>query len=108
MTRDTNVTLRCHAVIVRSEQDVLSREYTVYKDGGVVYTKTTSTSEDLVYLLPEARVSNSGRYMCKINIGGEEEMSGAKKLTVRGWFVQRDASTVFKMCLSRTSVGRNV
>ncbi|XP_070711966.1 platelet endothelial cell adhesion molecule isoform X3 [Pempheris klunzingeri] len=84
VAQDTNVTLRCQATIASSGEHVLSREYTIYKDGNVVYTKTSSTSEDLLYPLPEARVSNTGKYMCKINIKGEEETSGAKKLTVTG------------------------
>lgn len=85
VTRDANVTLRCKAVVSSSGQEVLSREYTIYKDDKPVYTKTSSTSEDLLYLLPEARVSNTGKYKCKINIAGTDSTSEAKKLTVTGW-----------------------
>ncbi|XP_074487158.1 platelet endothelial cell adhesion molecule isoform X4 [Sebastes fasciatus] len=84
VTRDTNVTLRCWANVSSSGQEILSREYTIYKDSNRVYTKTSSTSEDLLYPLPEVRVSNTGKYKCKINIDGTDKTSGAKKLTVTG------------------------
>ncbi|XP_039672667.1 platelet endothelial cell adhesion molecule isoform X3 [Perca fluviatilis] len=84
VTRNTNVTLRCKAVVISFGQEALSREYTIYKDGNTVYTKTSSTSEDLLYPLSEARVSNTGKYKCKVNIEGKHMNSGAKKLTVTG------------------------
>ncbi|XP_034542939.1 platelet endothelial cell adhesion molecule isoform X2 [Notolabrus celidotus] len=84
VTRDTNVTLRCHAMVSSSGQEPLSREYTISKDGNTVYTKTSSSSEDLLYPLPQARVSNSGKYKCQINIEGKQLTSSAKKLTVTG------------------------
>ncbi|KAL7404555.1 hypothetical protein ABVT39_016342 [Epinephelus coioides] len=82
--RDTNVTLRCKAIVSSTGQETLSREYTIYKDGNKVYTKTSSTSEDLLYPLLEARVFNTGKYKCMINIGGKNMTSEAKKLTVTG------------------------
>ncbi|XP_049427454.1 platelet endothelial cell adhesion molecule isoform X3 [Epinephelus fuscoguttatus] len=82
--RDTNVTLRCKAIVSSTGQEALSREYTIYKDGNKVYTKTSSTSEDLLYPLLEARVSNTGKYKCMINIEGKNMTSEAKKLTVTG------------------------
>ncbi|XP_044044731.1 platelet endothelial cell adhesion molecule isoform X3 [Siniperca chuatsi] len=84
VTRGTNVTLRCRAIVSSTGQDVLSREYTIYKDGSTVYTKTSSTSEDLLYPLTEARVSNTGKYTCRINIAERQMTSKAKKLTVTG------------------------
>uniref|UniRef100_A0A3Q3FCL9 Ig-like domain-containing protein n=1 Tax=Labrus bergylta TaxID=56723 RepID=A0A3Q3FCL9_9LABR len=84
VTRDTNVTLRCQAVVSSFGEEALSREYTIFKDGNRVYSKTSSSSEDLLYPLPQARVSNSGKYKCKINIGGKEETSSVQKLTVTG------------------------
>ncbi|XP_031723034.1 platelet endothelial cell adhesion molecule isoform X3 [Anarrhichthys ocellatus] len=84
VTRDTNVTLRCKATVSSFGLEALSREYTIYKDSNTVYTKTSSTSEDLLYPLSEARVSNTGKYTCKINIEGKQITSGAKKLTVTG------------------------
>lgn len=79
------MTLRCKAVVSSSGQEVLSREYTIYKDENIVYTKNSSTSDDLLYTLHEARVSNNGKYKCKINIKGEEWTSKAERLTVTGW-----------------------
>ncbi|KAM7009978.1 platelet endothelial cell adhesion molecule isoform 5-T5 [Tautogolabrus adspersus] len=84
VTRDTNVTLRCQAMVSSSGEEALSREYTIFKDGKTVYTKTSSSSEDLVYPLPQARVSNSGKYKCKINIEGKQLTSSAQKLIVTG------------------------
>uniref|UniRef100_UPI003AABC6BD platelet endothelial cell adhesion molecule isoform X6 n=1 Tax=Centroberyx gerrardi TaxID=166262 RepID=UPI003AABC6BD len=85
VSRDTNVTVRCQAAVVSSSgQEALSRTYTIYKDSTMVYTKTTSSSEDLLYPLPEARVSNTGKYRCNIDIEGKKMQSGAKKLTVTG------------------------
>ncbi|XP_038570366.1 platelet endothelial cell adhesion molecule isoform X3 [Micropterus salmoides] len=84
VTRNTNVTLRCKAIVSSLGQEVLSREYTISKDGVTVYTKTTSTSEDLLYSLREARVFNTGKYACKIKIEDKERTSKAKKLTVTG------------------------
>ncbi|XP_042341010.1 platelet endothelial cell adhesion molecule-like [Plectropomus leopardus] len=84
VTRGTNVTLRCQAIVSSSGQEVLSREYTIYKDSQTIYTKTSSTSEDLLYPLPEARVSNSGKYKCQISIEGKQVTSEAKKLAVKG------------------------
>ncbi|XP_034043955.1 platelet endothelial cell adhesion molecule isoform X3 [Thalassophryne amazonica] len=82
--RSTNVTMRCQAGVSTSGQQPFSREYTIYKDSIAVYTKTTSSSEDFLYLLPEARVSNTGKYKCQINIEGKQMSSDAKKLTVTG------------------------
>ncbi|XP_033947789.1 platelet endothelial cell adhesion molecule isoform X4 [Pseudochaenichthys georgianus] len=84
VTRDTNVTLRCKAFVSSSGLEALSREYRIYKDGNTIYSKNTSTSEDLLYPLSEARVSNSGKYKCKISIEQEDMTSGAEKLTVAG------------------------
>lgn len=86
MTRDTNVTLRCKAFVSSSGLEALSREYRIYKDGNTIYSKNTSTEEDLLYPLSEARVSNSGKYKCKISIEQEDMTSGAEKLTVAGRF----------------------
>ncbi|XP_077427421.1 platelet endothelial cell adhesion molecule isoform X3 [Vanacampus margaritifer] len=82
--RGANVTVRCQALVSSSGTRPLSREYTIYKDGVTVYTKTTTSSGDLLYRLPDARVSNTGKYMCKINIEGRKVTSDAKKLTVTG------------------------
>ncbi|XP_030001486.1 platelet endothelial cell adhesion molecule isoform X3 [Sphaeramia orbicularis] len=84
VTRDTNVTIRCQAIVSSSGHQPLSREYTIYKDGIVVYTKTSSSSEDFLYQLYNARVSNTGKYMCKVTIEGEQRQSETKKLTVTG------------------------
>ncbi|GLD73659.1 platelet endothelial cell adhesion molecule-like isoform X3 [Lates japonicus] len=84
VARGTNVTARCKAIVSSLGQEVLSREYTIYKGNNKVYTKNSSTSEDLLYPLPDARVSNTGKYHCRIKIKGEETDSRTEKLTVTG------------------------
>lgn len=86
VTRGTNVTVRCKALISSLEDQLLSREYIIFKDNNNVYTKTSITSEDFLYPLPDARVSNTGKYRCAINIEGKLVKSDDKKLTVTGWF----------------------
>lgn len=87
MSRGTNVTVRCQALVSSTGHEELSREYTIYKDSVTVYTKSSSSSEDLLYPLPEARVSNTGKYKCKINIEGKQKTSDATKLVVTGLLV---------------------
>ncbi|XP_062420596.1 platelet endothelial cell adhesion molecule isoform X2 [Pungitius pungitius] len=84
VSRDTSVTLRCQANVSSFGLEPLSREYTIYKDGITVYTKNSSSSEDLLYRLSGVRVSNTGKYWCKINIEGKPMTSAARKLTVTG------------------------
>ncbi|XP_029368750.1 platelet endothelial cell adhesion molecule isoform X3 [Echeneis naucrates] len=84
VTRGTNVTVRCKAVVSSYKQEPLTCQYTLYEGNTQVYNMTSSTSEDLLYLLPNTRVSNTGKYMCKINIKGKESRSESKKLTVTG------------------------
>uniref|UniRef100_A0AAQ4QJB5 Ig-like domain-containing protein n=1 Tax=Gasterosteus aculeatus aculeatus TaxID=481459 RepID=A0AAQ4QJB5_GASAC len=83
VSRNTNVTLRCRANVVSVEK-ALSREYTIYKDGNAIYNKTSSTSEDLLYHLSEVRVSDNGKYSCRISAEGQQATSSAKKLEVTG------------------------
>ncbi|XP_062293867.1 platelet endothelial cell adhesion molecule isoform X4 [Scomber scombrus] len=82
--RDTNVTVRCRAVVSSLGQEVLNRQYTILKDRVQVYTKTTTSSEDLLYPLPMARAFNSGKYTCQIAIEDKREVSKYQKLTVTG------------------------
>lgn len=84
--RDTNVTVRCRADVSSKGQEVLNRQYTIFKDRVQVYTKTTTSSEDLLYPLPMARAFNSGKYTCQIDIEGKREVSQHQKLTVTGLF----------------------
>ncbi|XP_036965634.1 platelet endothelial cell adhesion molecule isoform X3 [Acanthopagrus latus] len=83
VTRGTNVTLRCKASVSSSEPG-LRREYTIYKDNNLIYNKT-SILEEILYPLGEARVANSGKYRCEINIDNKpQKPSQAMKLTVSG------------------------
>lgn len=93
VSRNTNVTLRCRANVVSVEK-ALSREYTIYKDGNAIYNKTSSTSEDLLYHLSEVRVSDNGKYSCRISAEGQQATSSAKKLEVTGWFVAMDTGVM--------------
>ncbi|XP_024002667.1 platelet endothelial cell adhesion molecule-like isoform X2 [Salvelinus sp. IW2-2015] len=82
VSQGTNVTVRCQALV--SSSGFLNREYTIYKDNTVVYTKSTTTTEDLLYSLRMARVANTGKYECKVNIQGKEPSTNSEKLTVTG------------------------
>ncbi|XP_061844390.1 platelet endothelial cell adhesion molecule isoform X3 [Nerophis lumbriciformis] len=84
VARGTNVTVRCQALVSISGTEPLSREYKIYKDGITVYTKNMGSSDDLLYRLPDARVSNTGKYKCQINIDGRGMTSESKKLKVTG------------------------
>ncbi|XP_047222320.1 platelet endothelial cell adhesion molecule isoform X2 [Girardinichthys multiradiatus] len=82
--RNTSVTLRCKAGVLAYGTEAPNRVYTIYKDDNVIYNKTTSSSEDFFYNLPEARVSNNGKYRCMTNIMGEKKASEVVTLTVTG------------------------
>lgn len=94
--RDTNVTLRCSAPVSSSGQVALTREYTIYRGSSTIYTKTSVSSDDLLYPLPHARFSNSGKYQCAVKIEDTLKTSEAKKLTVTGGW--RFAPTALKVC----------
>uniref|UniRef100_A0A1A8M8F7 Ig-like domain-containing protein n=1 Tax=Nothobranchius pienaari TaxID=704102 RepID=A0A1A8M8F7_9TELE len=99
--RNTNVTLRCQASVISLAQ--LNREYTLYKDNSVIYNKNTSSKEDFLYHLPEARVSNNGRYKCMVRILGQEMTSKSEKLTVTGM-----SPPILHADKSRTTEGEDV
>uniref|UniRef100_A0A4W5P4R1 Ig-like domain-containing protein n=1 Tax=Hucho hucho TaxID=62062 RepID=A0A4W5P4R1_9TELE len=82
VSQGTNVTVRCQALV--SSSGFLNREYTIYKDNTMVYTKNITTTEDLIYSLRMARVANTGKYKCKVKIQGKERSSNSEKLTVTG------------------------
>ncbi|XP_071360447.1 platelet endothelial cell adhesion molecule isoform X2 [Trachinotus anak] len=82
--RGTNVTVRCKAIVSSSGQEVLNHKYIIYKGSQEIYTKNSSTSEDLLYLLPEARISNTGKYKCSLDIEGKHATTEFKELRVTG------------------------
>ncbi|XP_011482365.1 platelet endothelial cell adhesion molecule isoform X1 [Oryzias latipes] len=82
--RNTNVTLRCQTKVLTSGNLALTRKYTIFKENRIVHTKMTESSDDVLYLLPEARVSNNGKYVCQLTIEGETLSSQPKKLKVMG------------------------
>ncbi|XP_075888860.1 platelet endothelial cell adhesion molecule-like [Nelusetta ayraudi] len=75
---DTNVTLRCQAVL--SKQEVV--QFTIYKSEDVVCTQTMSSSNDLLCPLTNLKVDNSGRYSCEVKFEDKEETSSNHELTV--------------------------
>ncbi|KAM9856646.1 platelet endothelial cell adhesion molecule isoform 3-T3 [Aulostomus maculatus] len=81
--RGTNVTLRCKAKVISYTQE-MSRDYTIYKDNVIIFNDSSSSSQDFVYLLPDVRVSHTGKYSCEIKIDGNHKMSEANKLSVSG------------------------
>lgn len=86
VTWGTNVTLRCQAIVKTLGQVQLSRKYSIYRNNNLIYTKTSSSTEDLLYPLHQATLSTTGNYECAITIDEQQMTSRAKKLTVTGWF----------------------
>ncbi|RVE76553.1 hypothetical protein OJAV_G00009700 [Oryzias javanicus] len=82
--RDTNVTLRCQAKVLTKDSFALTRKYIIYKEDRAVHAETTESSDDVLYLLPEARVSNNGKYKCQLIIEGINMSSQLIKLEVTG------------------------
>uniref|UniRef100_A0A3B3BKT8 Platelet endothelial cell adhesion molecule-like n=1 Tax=Oryzias melastigma TaxID=30732 RepID=A0A3B3BKT8_ORYME len=82
--RNTNVTLRCQAKVLTKDNFPLTRKYIIYKEDRAVHTETTESSDDILYRLPEARVSNNGKYRCKLTIEGKNMSSQPIKLEVTG------------------------
>ncbi|XP_041839653.1 platelet endothelial cell adhesion molecule isoform X3 [Melanotaenia boesemani] len=82
--RNTNVTIRCKAKVFILGSEALTRRYVIYKDNKIVNSKNTSSSEDYLYHLLNARVSNNGKYKCQINIDDQHMTSETEKLTVTG------------------------
>ncbi|XP_075888856.1 platelet endothelial cell adhesion molecule-like [Nelusetta ayraudi] len=75
---DTNVTLRCQAVL--SKPEVV--QFTIYKSEDVVCTQNMSSSNDLLCPLTNLKVANSGPYSCGVKSGDKEETSSNHELTV--------------------------
>ncbi|KAM6940478.1 platelet endothelial cell adhesion molecule [Xenentodon cancila] len=82
--RNTSVILRCKAMVISQGSEVLTRNYSIYKDTSILYFKTTSSSEDFLYRLPEVRVSDNGNYKCKVEIKNKYKTSNLKNLKVTG------------------------
>ncbi|KAJ3613934.1 hypothetical protein NHX12_017513 [Muraenolepis orangiensis] len=108
LPRDTNATLRCRAVVSTSGPQALSRTYRIYRDGTLIYNKTTSSAEDLVYPLAGVRVSNTGKYKCRINIEGQEMTSESSKLKLFSSLPPGLSTPVFHMNKGVFSEGEKV
>ncbi|KAJ8363598.1 hypothetical protein SKAU_G00124290 [Synaphobranchus kaupii] len=80
----TNVTLQCDPQITSSTGHPLTHQYTFYRDSTTVYTKNTTTGSPLAYLIPQARVANSGSYKCSVTVHGKHSESSSKLLNVTG------------------------
>lgn len=84
---DANVTLRCQAELNEPE----TVQFTIYKGEKVVYTKTKSSSNDLLYPLTNLKLANSGPYNCGVKLEDEEKTSDDLELTVTGVFAVMDS-----------------
>ncbi|KAM9699293.1 LOW QUALITY PROTEIN: platelet endothelial cell adhesion molecule-like, partial [Menidia menidia] len=84
VARGTDVTLRCKAKVLTAGPWALRREYVLSRDGEVLYNKTTSSSQDFLLQLPDARVSSNGRYQCNASLEGQRLASGRERLVVSG------------------------
>ncbi|KAK2915874.1 hypothetical protein Q8A67_000248 [Cirrhinus molitorella] len=79
----TYVILRCEANVSQSLPQPLMYSFSILQDNTVTYFKTISASVVERTLSP-ARVSNSGRYQCKVQIHEKYKMSNSLSLTVTG------------------------
>ncbi|XP_073690535.1 platelet endothelial cell adhesion molecule isoform X2 [Garra rufa] len=82
----TNVVLRCEANVSQSLPQPLIYSFSILQDNQVMYSKNISTSVVERTLSP-ARVSNSGRYQCRVHIHDKRKTSNSLSLTVTGFQV---------------------
>ncbi|XP_046899692.1 LOW QUALITY PROTEIN: platelet endothelial cell adhesion molecule [Hypomesus transpacificus] len=82
--RDASPTLRCRPLVKSSPGTSLVRRYVVLKDNAEVHHGNTSRPDDLLWSIPNARVSDSGKYKCRVFIRDKTAVSNTEKLKVTG------------------------
>ncbi|RXN29454.1 platelet endothelial cell adhesion molecule-like protein [Labeo rohita] len=79
----TNVTLRCEASVSQSLRQSLTYSFSLLQEDQVIISKNITDSV-LERTLSPARVSNSGRYQCRVHIRNKQKTSNSVSLTVTG------------------------
>ncbi|XP_074463711.1 platelet endothelial cell adhesion molecule isoform X3 [Larus michahellis] len=73
----------CHADISKSTDFQLKHNFTIFKDGKVVFT-TVSGKGDARYEISVARSSDTGVYECTVEAGGKTKSSNSLRVWVKG------------------------
>ncbi|NWX40272.1 PECA1 protein, partial [Steatornis caripensis] len=73
----------CHADISKSTNFQLKHNFTIFKDGKLVFM-TVSDKGDARYEIPMARSSDTGEYECTVEAGGKTKSSNSLHVWVTG------------------------
>lgn len=73
----------CHADISKNADFRLKHNFTIFKDGKLVFT-TVSDKEDARYEIPVAKSSHTGDYECTVKAGGKLGFSTSVYVWVEG------------------------
>uniref|UniRef100_A0A8C6NGZ6 Platelet endothelial cell adhesion molecule n=1 Tax=Melopsittacus undulatus TaxID=13146 RepID=A0A8C6NGZ6_MELUD len=73
----------CHADISKSADFQLQHNFTIFKDGKLVFM-TVSNKDDARYEVPMARSSDTGEYECTVEAGGKTKSSNSLHVWVTG------------------------
>ncbi|XP_062304083.1 platelet endothelial cell adhesion molecule isoform X4 [Osmerus eperlanus] len=82
--RDASPTLRCRPLVKSSPGTSLVRRYVVFKDNVELHRWNSSRADDLLWRIPNARVSDGGKYMCHVSIQDKTAVSNTERLKVTG------------------------
>uniref|UniRef100_A0A8C4TPI5 Platelet endothelial cell adhesion molecule n=1 Tax=Falco tinnunculus TaxID=100819 RepID=A0A8C4TPI5_FALTI len=77
------LSITCHADISKSTDFQLKHNFTVFKDGKLVFM-TVSDKRDARYEIPVARSSDTGDYECTVEAGGKTKSSNSLHVWVTG------------------------
>ncbi|KFZ67449.1 Platelet endothelial cell adhesion molecule, partial [Podiceps cristatus] len=77
------MSILCHADISKSTNFQLKHNFTIFKDGKVVFM-TVSDKGDAQYEIPMARSSDTGEYECTVEAGGKTKSSNSLHVWVTG------------------------
>ncbi|NXD63808.1 PECA1 protein, partial [Eolophus roseicapillus] len=78
-----SMSIICHADISKSADFQLKHNFTVFKDGKLVFM-TVSDKDDARYEVPMARSSDTGEYECTVEAGGKTKSSNFLHVWVTG------------------------
>ncbi|XP_050764165.1 platelet endothelial cell adhesion molecule isoform X5 [Gymnogyps californianus] len=78
-----SMSIVCHADISKSTNFQLKHNFTIFKDGKLVFM-TVSDKEDARYEISMARSSDTGEYECTVEAGGKTKSSNSLHVWVTG------------------------
>ncbi|KAM3921973.1 platelet endothelial cell adhesion molecule [Leptodactylus fuscus] len=83
LTNGDTLELKCVVMFAKTTDFVLNSTITFYMDEKVIYT-TSSTNDQVSYIIQKARVSNTGNYKCKVSVDSRVKASDDIKIEVTG------------------------